>query len=377
MKLLHLIKKYIDPAYNLFIAVPPEVVRYKKKYAFESNLKINTWYQPSLFASATAIAILKLFSVDFKSKQFNKITNEITDNIIQLYDINIGGFRDSFNDKHCSIQGTRSAIRIIKLLAGWSDSKWDQGDIIQIINDFLGDKSATIKIVKFIHNNFNEFDGGYTNTRKEKYSDIFSTNSASWILYQLREPFSQIEKDNTKKFAKEICLLTDKQGHIKCKSIVESDSKPTLRATAQYIDLHSNNIEDYKIFNRNISIPDEWRIDNPRIRKCMIHLYNSLRVDLLDSEKLDILHTKLDIITSSLKDMEFNGGYCFFQSELLVPNLLATYYALSIIKEISNTEPSVFEELQITDNINFVLSCFSSDGLFRFYPYSRSYFRID
>ena len=150
METLNSILKYIDPAFNLYIAVPPEIVRYKDKYASESNLKTNSWYNPSLFASAISIASLKLISVDLNGKDFSKQLKSVSYITKKLYDPEIGGFRDRLNDKNCSIQGTRSAIRIIKLFLGNENEKWERDNINSLVVAFLKDKDAVEKIINIV-----------------------------------------------------------------------------------------------------------------------------------------------------------------------------------------------------------------------------------
>ena len=375
MEILNTIRKYIDPAYNLYISIPPEIVRYKEKYAYESNLKTNTWYNPSLFASAIAIATLKLFPVDLYGKDFSKPIKSVSLITKRLYDSKIGGFRDSFNDKSCSIQGTRSALRIINLLLGNEEKKWKKNDINSSIVEFLEDKYAIEKIINFVHSNFNPLDGGYTNTPHEKYSDIFSTSSASWILYQLGVNLYNVDKKKSKEFAKNICSLIDKNGHIQCRSVVDKDSDPTLRATAQYIDMHNNNIENYKFYNNKLFIPHKWKYNEPKIKKSIIDLYNSLRVESIDLEDTTELRNNSHIIISSLDEFEYKGGYCFFTGKSFVPNLLATYYALVILIKIRNINLANMDVKLKPKNIAFIKSCFSTDGIFRFYPFSRKYYR--
>lgn len=239
-----------------------------------------------------------------------------------LYDKTTGGFRDKFDDANPSIQGTRSALRLIRLLSGYSDIKWEKINISSLLNDYLEDNNASFKIKNFVLRHINEFDGGFTNFIDDKYSDIFSTNSANWILYQLDQEPSKKSIDQYKDFSKKICNIQD-NNIIRCRPSIIDNSGYTLRATTQFIDLGSH-MRELSNTNNSLHLPKEWKIYNKRVQQCVVRLYNSIRVDIdrINDEDIDSV---VKIILNSLQKFEYKGGYCFFESRLLVPNILATY----------------------------------------------------
>ncbi len=364
---------YIDPSYNLYVQIPPEIIRYRKKCEQEIDLQIRHWYKPSLFATATATGIYSLFNEDIvNDKKYKKIVEEMKKSLFMLYDRKLGGFRDKFDDNYPSIQGTRSAIRLFRLLRGYSDNKWDRKELNKLINNYLQDPNASKKIESFVIRCINKNDGGYTNSFNEKNSDIFSTGSANWILYHLNS--EQVEKllENNRLFSSKICNIENNV--IKCKPSILNENE-TLRATVQYIDLQKN-LHIFDSRELEAKIPKEWTIHSKRVQKCMVRLYNSVRSEIIKNTDYKVTDEIFSSILNSLSNFYYKGGYCFFESKLLVPNILATYYALSILKHLAETKPIDIERTSKKEHLSFVNSCFSNKGLFRFYPYSRKYYRI-
>jgi len=173
---------------------------------------------------------------------------------------------------------------------------------------------------------------------------------------------------------KKICREEETHnGVISCKSSVDVDETPSVSATVQYIDLQ----DVIGLITNNKSIwhlPEKWHLFNPEVKNNIIHFYNYLKHYINDAENhSDIIEKKQDIV-NLVDKLYYRGGYCFDDNTELVPNIYTTYLALYIMKKVKEItkEPFIINE----ETKDFLLACFNnSDNLFRFYPYSRYYYR--
>lgn len=379
MNIIKLFLKYIDPAYYMYVRVPPEIIKYRNKF-IKNNFEISNWYKPGLFATAISLATIKIIFGDQDKEYFNLWKEDLFINITKLFKQDTGGFKNYFSDRNASLEATHSALRIIKLLYGENDEKWAKGNYYKKIDEILGTRLVKEKIISFIDSHFNRIDGGYTKIPGQIESDITSTNSARWILFQLN---AKIENDIIRKnteFIKNICEVNSQDKSImKCRFVISNNAESNIRATVQSIDLITN-IEKDKEAIKYLNIPNEWTIDNENIRNNMVELYDSLR--LSKENFTNVYYYKYDkyhfiqLINKSLKLLEYEGGFCFSTESNFVPNLLATYYALAIKREINRETKIEFTDIEKKKVFDFIKSCWSNEGLFRLYPYFRKYYRL-
>jgi len=379
MEFLKSLIRYIDPAFNLYIKIPPEIVKNRRLFFEHSNLRITNWYQPGLFGTAIALSTIKLISPDNTSHYYEDKKDVILDNIRKLFVPDIGGFRNNFESKSPSLQATHSALRILRLIHGESDEKWDRNEFLYFLLDRVFNvKNVTSKIINFINDHFNMDDGGYTSKPKTRYSDVTSTNSANWILFQLNASPSKNYAKRNRDFIDDVCQKDpDDDSIVRCRYIAREDAKYRLRATVHSLDICKNVF--HKEGTLQWRLPSDWIVQNENVRDNIIDLYDALRFSK-DTSYIHIDRNKIvnfdKLIEDSVNKFCYKGGYCFSINKKLVPNLLATYYALVIKNEINKIRDTSFSERDLKEQFSFIKACWSYSGLFRIYPYKRKYFPL-